>query len=477
MQAILWLHRYVGVAIGLVMTLWCLSGFVMLYRGYPQVTERQRLAGLQALDLGRADPARLALGPERLDGFRIEMLAGKPVLRVSQNDAEHVLDLNSGAAISGIERSKALAVARDFARGNRLDAAPRDIALIDKDQWTVEGAVSRGPVYRIGLADPDKTVIYVSQRSGEVVQATNRGSRFWAWLGAVPHWLYPTILRQNARLWIAVVVWTALIGCFLTVTGLFVGVVRLRRYRTGRWSPYRGWHYWHHIIGLVFGIMTLSWVMSGLFTVNPWGFLETSIGESAGRTLEGGIDPADLRRFLAVAPSLTGGQAVALEAAPLDGRLHVLQRSAAGATLRLGATGAPAPLQQGELAAALGRIGGAPVTKLELLRQPDAYYYPDYDHPARAFPVWRARSAGPDPRAYYVDAVSGRLALALDGTARTSRWLRTGLHDLDFPALRIRPVWDVVALTLLAGVTASCVIGAWLGLKRLGHDLRRLRGG
>jgi hypothetical protein len=69
------------------------------------------------------------------------------------------------------------------------------------------------------------------------------------------------------------------------------------------------------------------------------------------------------------------------------------------------------------------------------------------------------------------------MALALDGTARTSRWLRTGLHDLDFPVLRTRPVWDLVALTLLAGVTASCATGAWLGLKRLGHDLRRLRGG
>jgi uncharacterized iron-regulated membrane protein len=476
MQAILWLHRYVGVAIGLVMTLWCLSGFVMLYRGYPQVTEHQRLAGLQALDLSQADPARLALGSERLDGFRIEMLAGRPVLRAAQSDAGRVLDLTSGAAILSIGRSTALAVARDFEQGNRLSGAPRDIALIDKDQWTVEGATSRGPVYRIGLADPDRTVIYVSQRTGEVVQATNRGSRFWAWVGAVPHWLYPTILRQNARLWIALVVWAALIGCFLTVTGLFVGVFRLRRYRNGRWSPYRGWHYWHHVIGLVFGIATLSWVMSGLFTVNPWGFLETSVGERAGRALEGGIEPAELRRFLSAAPGLTGGQAVALEAAPLDGRLYVLRRSPEGASLRLGVDGAPAPLQQGELARALGRIDGPPVTRLELLGQADAYYYPDYDHPARAFPVWRARSAGPDSRAYYVDAVSGRLALALDGTARTSRWLRTGLHDLDFPVLRIRPVWDLVALTLLAGVTASCVIGAWLGLKRLSHDLRRLRG-
>jgi hypothetical protein len=41
-------------------------------------------------------------------------------------------------------------------------------------------------------------VIYVSQSSGEVAQMTNRAKRAWNWVGAVPHWLYPTILRKNA---------------------------------------------------------------------------------------------------------------------------------------------------------------------------------------------------------------------------------------------------------------------------------------
>ncbi len=63
---------------------------------------------------------------------------------------------------------------------------------------------------------------------------------------------------------------------------------------------------------------------------------------------------------------------------------------------------------------------------------------------------------------------------ALDQTARASRWLRTGLHDWDFAGLRRRPVWDVVVLILLAGVTAVCALGAWLGLQRLQRDLAGL---
>ena len=346
--------------------------------------------------------------------------------------------------------------------------------MIDKDQWTVEDAPRRGPVYRIALNDPAGSVLYVSQRSGEVVQATDGRSRFWGWLGAVPHWLYPTVLRQDARLWDAVVVWIALIGCFLTATGLWIGIVRLKRYPSGRWSPFRGWQYWHHLAGLFFGVMTLAWVASGLFTMNPWGFLDTSVGETEQRAVAGGVDPADLKRFLGMVSLAPGGHVAALEGAPLAGRLFVLERFADGSARRLDGDGKAAPLGRDALAAALTRIGGPPMTDLTLMRRSDAYYYPGYEHPA-PLPVWRAQQAGPDRRAYYFDPVSGDLLLALGDTARASRWLRTGLHDLDFPGVRTRPIWDILALTLLLGVTVSCVTGTWLGLKRFIFDLGRLR--
>ena len=472
MQIVLLLHRYLGMAVGVVMTLWCLSGFVMMYRGYPQVTELQRVAGLQPLDLAasRAPPTLDLAG---LEGFRIEMLAGRLVLRIRQPDGERTLDLASGASVGPIAPPAALAVARTYALGAGLKGAPRSLALIDKDQWTIVGATRRGPVYRIGLDDPARTVLYVSRRTGEVAQATTGQTRLWGWLGAVPHWLYPTILRQNGRLWSTVVVWLALIGCFLTATGLYVGIVRFRRYAGGRWSPYRGWHYWHHIAGLLFGVLTLTWVASGLVSMNPWGFLDTSVGEAESSALQGPIDPASLQRFLAAAPRQAAPPAAVLEAAPLGGRLYVIERFADGRAVRLDAGGAPAPLARGEMARALARMGGPPVADLALLRREDAYYYKGYQRPA-PLPVWRARLAGPGGRTWYLDPVSGEMVLALDATARTSRWLRTGLHDLDFPGLRERPLWDLVVLALLAGVTVSCATGTWLGLKRLVHDLRRL---
>ena len=60
---------------------------------------------------------------------------------------------------------------------------------------------------------------------------------------------------------------------------------------------------------------------------------------------------------------------------------------------------------------------------------------------------------------------------AVDRPARTRRWLETGLHDLDFAWLRRRPVWDIVVLPLLAGVTLACLTGVWMAWRRLKRDI------
>ncbi len=470
MRTILIVHRYLGVAIGLIMTLWCLSGFVMMYRGFPAVSAEQRLAGLKPLDLSHLT-SKLDLGSGPIEGFRIEMLADRPVLRLAGDGGRRVVDLQTGAQVERVGPAEATAAASTFAASRRIRSDRTQTEMIEQDQWTVEGASSRGPVYRVSFSDPARSVVYVADRTGQVVQATDKTGRLWAWFGAVPHWLYPHILRRHGPLWAQVVIWTSLAGVFLTVTGLYVGIARFRRTRDGRWSPYRGWRWAHHMTSLFFGLFTLTWVTSGLLTMNPWGLLESSASETVQSALAGTVRSSDVTSFLAAAPRAPG--VASLQAAPLGGRLFVIERLGDGRAVRLDGKGRPAPLGREELARALA-AGGQRTTGLRLMTKTDDYYYPSYDGPA-PLPVWAARLAGPGGRAAYLDPLSGEVRLAIDGPAKASRWIRTGLHDFDFPGLRARPIWDIVVILLLGGVTAGVGTGAWLGLKRLALDLGRLR--
>ena len=62
-----------------------------------------------------------------------------------------------------------------------------------------------------------------------------------------------------------------------------------------------------------------------------------------------------------------------------------------------------------------------------------------------------------------------------DASSRASRWWRNGLHSLD--VVRARPLWDGLAILLLAGVTLVCGTGAWMSIRRTKRDLTALRWG
>src|SRR5688500_7505016 len=57
-------HRWLGIALALLMVLWTLSGVVMMYVSYPETTAAERLAGLDPLDLSTCcDGVAAPVGP------------------------------------------------------------------------------------------------------------------------------------------------------------------------------------------------------------------------------------------------------------------------------------------------------------------------------------------------------------------------------------------------------------------------------
>lgn len=462
-------HRYLGIAVGLVVTLWCLSGFVMMYVQYPELPRADRVAWLAPLDL--RDCCRLPnhFGNIDVDRFAIEMLADRPVLRVLSGYRQYVMDLSDGRILGGLDEPSARSIAATAARNFGLAGQPVLRGRIERDQWTVYGSYNPDrPLFHFAMEDAPGTEFYVASTTGEIVQMTTGHVRFWNWIGAVVHWLYPTMLRQHTAVWLQVVIWLTIVSLFLTVIGGYVGIRQFRFRLRQRRSPYRGWGLWHHYAGLVFGLFTLTWLVSGLFSVNPWGALEgRSFAPEAERL--GGLrfDYAGVReamRTLGGTAAPTG--AVRIEGFAVGKELSFVATDADGERRRLDPETfgvAPLPERYFEQAAATLRPDAA-VLDAGWLGTGDAYYYTH--HEARSFPVYRIRYE--DGERIYLDQVSGELAFAVDRERRWWRWVFHALHRGDFSAVvRARPVWDLMMWLLLLGVTVGAVTGTWMGVRRI----------
>jgi hypothetical protein len=222
--------------------------------------------------------------------------------------------------------------------------------------------------------------------------------------------------------------------------------------------------------------LALSWVGSGLVSMNPWGFLSGAGAATETAALRGAAINGDAM-LDAIAAWTQGARPAAgtvqLQSAPLAGELHVLAYSSVATATRWSATREQQTLTAGGLTAAAALVAaGAPVAEATLLQGGDRYYYrAAHDFDAR-FPVYRVTLADADSTRYYLDPLDGSLLRKVDSASRWYRWLFNELHQWNFPpALQLRPLRDFVVLTLLGGVTALCLSGAWLGLRRIGRAL------
>jgi uncharacterized iron-regulated membrane protein len=473
LRAVFVIHRYLGIGLGVLMAVWCLSGVVMMYVSYPDFSDAERRAGLPVIDTRAISiPADALPDDAGVRQFSVEMQGTRPVLRVGRGFGfSPAIDLRTGKAVEPVGTAEATAVAHVYGERAGL-GAPTLKGLVDVDQWTVYRLGDDRPLYKFAYPDKAATELYVSQPNGRPVQLTTGAERFWGWFGAVPHWLYFTQLRQDGQLWSQVVIWTSLVGCFLTLTGLYLGIVQLRRRRsTGKLSsPYRGFLWWHHVPGLVFGVVTLTWVFSGLMSMEPFGWLAGSDNPIDARARLVGEAPkwSQVRQAL---PAMLGHLppgTVSVQSAPTAGKLYAVATRMDGERVRIDAAGAPAPMGEADYArvARALSLGGGPA-RWSLQTQADAYYYGSV-HDRPLLPVLRVTAPGKDPTVFYVDPVSGRMVDYHDRDGRMRRWLHNGLHSLDFaPVLRMRPVWDLIVLPLLLGAALVCATGAWLGIKRL----------
>lgn len=451
--------------------MWCLSGIVMMYVRYPELQRSDALAALPSLQLSNCCvlPADLYGDNELIATAEVTMLAERPLLRVEPDFGPSALiDLRNGQRIDEVTAADALQVAQQYSNNMNLRSRPQVLELIDRDQWTVYASYDDArPLHHLALNDAAGIELYVSSVTGLLVLKTTRNERFWNWLGSVPHWLYFTSLRANTALWAQVVIWSSILGTFLTLFGMYLGIWQLRRKSDGLLhSPYRGWKYWHHVPGLLFGVLLLTWVISGLLSMNPWGLLETQGAANDARRLRGELPTwTVVRESLQQLPTAKLPlNTVSVKSSVLQGRLFYVLGARSGERQRFDTQWNAAPLTEVAMANVAAAIQQQ--SQWSLLTTEDTYYY-SHGRDQVELPVLRVLADVQASR-FYLDPLSGELLRKVDDNARWYRWLHSGLHRLDFAVLlRVRPFWDLLMWLSLLGAAVVCATGTWLGIRRL----------
>jgi hypothetical protein len=209
----------------------------------------------------------------------------------------------------------------------------------------------------------------------------------------------------------------------------------------------------------------LTWLFSGLFSMNPFGALE-SRSVAAERAMLNGVN-APLTEVLGFVRSISTSipdSTVRLESNYWLGGAYLTAFDRGGQRTRISRNGLAGRISEADATDAALRIRNVIATAVELLEASDSYYYSH--HVQRELPVYRVTYE--DGEMFYLSAHTGSLLRFVDGGARSYRWLFNALHTGDFNTVaRSRPAWDVLLLLLLVGVTTGVATGTYLAIRRV----------
>jgi PepSY-associated TM region len=475
------MHRWLGIAVGIMLVFWFASGCVLSFVPFPVLSPADRLAGAEPIDTASIRVPPQAVLPsskeQGVQSLRLRSVNGEPRYLLIADGQSSMFSATTGLRLGPLPLVEARAVAQRFAGAPVTTSA----GPFELDQWTVHGGYATyRPLYRFGVDDGRHTELYVSATTGEVVQRTTRQQRSWNYVGAVVHWLNPTPLRKNYQRWHRIIWTIALAGVLLVVAGLAIGIIRsLAQQRASRrgLTPFHGLQAWHHRLGLFIGLILLSWVGSGWLSLNMETLFSSDqptteqIALYRGLSIEQAAVPVTVEMLNGLADAKQIDFSV-IDAKPL---LVINAGAAKSSRLAFVADGAMQPFEPMVpdallRAAALRAWPGTDASTVEHVQESDSY-----NLRSEPFPIDTRRVQLGDAQQTWVhiDAATGQIVSIYDHRRRVYRWLVDGVHRFDFPLLnRVSGLWHVLLLTAAGLGLAFSMTGVVLAVRRLRRSWR-----
>lgn len=476
------LHRVLGTILSILFLIWFLSGFVMIYHTFPKVKQVDRYRTMSTLYTDTAIAKNIFTElPEdiSLKKLTLRIKGNVPVFEFATTDS-----LFQKSIDSTFTQNPVITYSQIEEYAKRWDNS--QIAYVDTlyelEQWIPFGYLKKDfPIYKFYFSDKDEHQLYVSSRTGEALQYTDKNSRFWSWLGPIPHWVYFTSLRQNSSAWVDVLVWLSGIGAIMCLAGLILGVyVLYKQYKNKKnlTSPYRKNIYkWHHILGFIFGIFVFTFVFSGMMSLAD---IPQWVVKTQNKDIEDNlytpqnINLQDYKLSYITILEKYPNQVKSIEWSTfgtlpfykviIDDKLKFVDASTD--TIKYLALSSDNVLNR------LKTIQQESM-HISLMNEYDNYYVGLTDH--LPLPIYKVVVDDVDKSVYYVNPKNGSIKYYNKNT-RLHKWTYQGLHSFKFKFLAERPVlWNIVMWTTMIGGTLVSFTGVWLGFRYIKRKLKKLK--
>lgn len=472
---LVWFHRWLGVTTCVIVAAWFASGAVLLFVPFPSLSRTAQLTLEAPLDVRSVTvPPAVAIRTVggQASGLRLINRAGRASYVVMAQAGAVAVDARTGTLLANLSPSSASGEAKRL-----FGAAGTAVSPVDYDQWIVHNRFDLyRPYFRLDANDTVGTQIYLSARTGELLQRTTRSNRAWNWAGAVLHWAYVTPLRASFTAWDRCVWWVSLVCLLVVVAGIALGFIRMaaaRRMRSPSLTFYRMWWLrWHHLLGLFVGVFVFGWMLSGWLSMDHGRIFSRGTATISQAMRYQGLthqwaftplDPATLRSLppaKEVAFSVVAGTAIlttyngARAARRFDVRGRVINDCQLGRLLKVAVRRA---------------WPGGRVSRIAAV-DPLSTYAMAEGWPSTARRITFVSSSLPD---IYVDAANGGILTVMDTSRAAYAWVYYGLHTFNVPGLTARPMMRriVILIPLLAGFLFS-ITGVVIGWKRLRQMMR-----
>lgn len=478
------IHRMLGTILSILFLIWFLSGFVMIYHGFPKIQPSDKYRYQEVLNADSIDTDSLiACLPQKSSIFNLSFVSkgNQSFVEVKTKDSSFFISTvdyhlcKPQIPFSHIEKYAKL--------WNKSDVVRVD-TLYQLEQWIPFGQLKQElPIYKFYFADKDKHQLYISSQSGEALQFTDQNSRFWAWVGAIPHWIYFTNLRQDAAMWKGVVIWLSGIGCIMCLSGLILGIrTFVKQYRKNKRirSSYRKFAYkWHHILGFIFGLFVFTFVFSGMMSLAavPQWIAKTHEAEIKQRIVVP-KQSLDIKKCLSNYEEVCRQNRGSVKNASyfnfsdliiakvvIDDSLHIFNAfSDSLQQLYLG---------ENTIRKKVLEImeEDYPMTVI-LMNEYDNYYIHAKNN--LPLPVYKIEVSDKDNSTFYINPSNGDIRY-YNNNLKVGKWAYQALHCLNFkfmvdhPTLRLVVMWII-----MIGGTAVSITGVWLSIKYLKRKIKRI---